>query len=78
MTYQLMASLLAGRGVRGALGAVTGKADGIFYAQILLRGGAKGGRPAERRGQPGGITGASVLVASDLLDLPASPRQPAA
>jgi bifunctional DNase/RNase len=75
MTYQLMASLLAaaGSGVRSVR--VTRKTDGIFYAQIVLRGGATvDARPSDAINLAA-ITGAPVLVASDLLDLPASPRQ---
>ena len=75
MTYQLMASLLAaaGSGVRSVR--VTGKADGIFYAQVLLRGGATvDARPSDAINLAA-ITGAPVLVAAELLDLPAGPRR---
>jgi bifunctional DNase/RNase len=71
MTYQLMASLLAaaGSGVRSVR--VTGKADGVFYAQVLLRGGATvDARPSDAINLAA-ITGAPVLVATELLDLPA-------
>jgi len=75
MTYQLMASLLAaaGSGVRSVR--VTGKADGIFYAQVLLRGGATvDARPSDAINLAA-ITGAPVLVAAELLELPTGPRQ---
>ena len=75
MTYQLMASLLAaaGSGVRSVR--VTGKAEGIFYAQVLLRGGATvDARPSDAINLAA-VTGAPVLVAAELLDLPTGPRQ---
>ena len=75
MTYQLMASLLAaaGSGVRSVR--VTGKAEGIFYAQVLLRGGATvDARPSDAINLAA-ITGAPVLVAAELLELPTGPRQ---
>ena len=75
MTYQLMASLLAaaGSGVRSVR--VTAKTDGVFYAQVLLRGGTTvDARPSDAINLAA-ITGAPVFVAADLLDLPAGPRQ---
>jgi bifunctional DNase/RNase len=77
MTYQLMASLLAaaGSGVRSVR--VTGMSDGIFYAQVVLRGGATvDARPSDAVNLAA-ITGAPVLVAAELLGVPAGPRQPA-
>jgi uncharacterized protein len=77
MTYQLMSSLLAaaGSGVRSVR--VTGMADGIFYAQVVLRGGATvDARPSDAVNLAA-ITGAPVLVAPELLGMPADPRQPA-
>jgi uncharacterized protein len=68
MTYQLMASLLA------AAVRVTRKTDGIFYAQVLLRGGAAvDARPSDAINLAAS-TGAPVFVAAELLDLPAGPR----
>jgi hypothetical protein len=77
MTYQLMASLVAaaGSGIRSVR--VTGAADGIFFAQVMLRGGATvDARPSDAINLAA-ITGAPVLVAPELLGLPAGPRQPA-
>jgi hypothetical protein len=77
MTYQLMASLLAaaGSGVRSVR--VTGLSDGIFYAQVVLRGGATvDARPSDAVNLAA-ITGAPLLVAPELLGVPAGPRQPA-
>jgi uncharacterized protein len=79
MTYQFMASLVeaAGSAVRSVK--VTRMADGIFYAQVLLRGGAVvDARPSDALNLAA-VTGAPVSVASDLLDLPTGPHpQPAA
>jgi bifunctional DNase/RNase len=78
MTYQFMASLVeaAGSAVRSVR--VTRMADGIFYAQVLLRGGAVvDARPSDAINLAA-VTGAPVTVASDLLDLPTGPHpQPA-
>jgi bifunctional DNase/RNase len=77
MTYQLMASLLAaaGSGVRSVR--VTGMSEGIFYAQVMLRGGAAvDARPSDALNLAA-ITGAPVFVASELLSVPVDPRQPA-
>jgi bifunctional DNase/RNase len=77
MTYQLMAALLtaANSGVREVR--VTGVADGIFYAQVVLTGGAAvDARPSDAVNLAA-VTGAPVSVASELLDLPTGPRQPA-
>ena len=68
MTYQLMASLVdaAGSAVRAVR--VTGqRGDGIFYAQVLLRGGAMvDARPSDALNLAA-ITGAPVSVAEELL-----------
>lgn len=77
MTYQLMASLVgaAGSAVRSV--SVTGEQDGIFFARVLLRGGASvDARPSDALNLAV-ITGAPVYVADALLGAPAEPRQPA-
>ena len=69
-----MASLIeaAGSGVSSVR--VTRIADGIFYAQVTLRGGAVvDARPSDAINLAA-VTGAPVTVASDLLDLPVNPR----
>lgn len=75
MTYQLMASLLTatGSGVRSVR--VTGRADGIFYAKVVLRGGASvDARPSDAVNLAA-VAGAPILVASDLLEVPTGPGQ---
>ena len=76
MTYQFMASLLAaaGSGVRSVR--VTGMTDGVFYAQVMLRGGATvDARPSDAINLAA-VTGAPVYVADELLGVPAgSARQ---
>jgi bifunctional DNase/RNase len=77
MTYQFMASLLAaaGSGVRSVR--VTSMAGGVFYAQVLLRGGATvDARPSDAINLAA-VTGAAVYVADDLLGVPASAARPA-
>jgi hypothetical protein len=77
MTYQFMASLLAaaGSGVRSVR--VTGATNWIFYAQVMLRGGATvDARPSDALNLAA-VTGAPVFVASELLGVPVGPRQPA-
>jgi len=77
MTYQLMASLVgaAGSAVRSV--SVTGQRDAIFYARVMLRGGATvDARPSDALNLAA-ITGAPVYVADELLGVPAGPRQPA-
>jgi bifunctional DNase/RNase len=72
-----MASLLAaaGSGVRSVR--VTGESDGIFYAQVVLRGGATvDARPSDALNLAA-VTGAPVFVAAELLAVTAAPRQPA-
>jgi bifunctional DNase/RNase len=77
MTYQFMASLLAaaGSGVRSVR--VTGMTDGVFYAQVMLRGGAMvDGRPSDAINLAA-VTGAPVYVADELLGVPAGSAPPA-
>jgi bifunctional DNase/RNase len=74
MTYQLMASLVAAAGSAVRSVRVTRVADEIFYAQVTLRGGAVvDARPSDAINLAA-VTGAPVLVASQLLDLPTDPR----
>jgi bifunctional DNase/RNase len=74
MTYQFMASLVAAAGSAVRSVRVTRVADEIFYAQVTLRGGAVvDARPSDAINLAA-ITGAPVLVASELLDLPTDPR----
>jgi uncharacterized protein len=78
MTYQFAAALLAasGSGVREVR--VTSVAEGIFYAQVVLTGGAiVDARPSDAVNLAA-ITGAPVYAATELLDLPTGPHQPAA
>ena len=73
LTYQFMASLVeaAGSAVRSVR--VTGRRDGIFYAQVMLRGGATvDARPSDAINLAA-VTGAPVLVAPELLGVPAAP-----
>jgi bifunctional DNase/RNase len=73
MTYQFTASLLAaaGSGVRSVR--VTSRLDGIFYAQVRLRGGATvDARPSDAINLAA-VTGAPVLVTSELLEVPTGP-----
>jgi hypothetical protein len=79
MTYQLMASLVAAAGSAVRSVRVTGLRDGIFYAQVMLRGGATvDARPSDALNLAA-ITGSPVYVADDLLGVPAGPqRSPAA
>jgi bifunctional DNase/RNase len=72
-----MASLLAaaGSGVRSVR--VTGMTDGIFYAQVLLRGGATvDARPSDAINLAA-ATGAPVYVSDELLAVPADAGRPA-
>jgi bifunctional DNase/RNase len=78
MTYQLMASLVgaAGSAVRSVR--VTGCHDGVFYAQVMLRGGASvDARPSDALNLAA-ITGAPVFVADALLGPGVTSGQPAA
>jgi len=77
MTYQLMASLVeaAGSAVRSVR--ITRFTDGIYYAQVMLRGGATvDARPSDALNLAA-ISGAPVYIASELLDQSAGSRQPA-
>ena len=79
MTYQLMASLVAAAGSAVRSVRVTGMTDGIFYARVMLRGGATvDARPSDALNLAA-IAGAPVYVAGALLGAPAAPapRQPA-
>src|SRR5579871_4875668 len=77
MTYQLMASLVAATGSAVRLVRVTGKRDGVFYAQVVLRGGATvDARPSDALNLAA-VTGAPVVVSAELLDLPARSHEPA-
>jgi bifunctional DNase/RNase len=68
MTYQFMASLIEAAGSEVRSVRVTRMAEGIFYAQVLLRGGAVvDARPSDAINLAA-VTGAPVSVASDLLD----------
>ena len=76
MTYQFAAALLAaaGSGVREVR--VTGFAEGIFYARVVLLSGAVvDARPSDAVNLAA-VTSAPVYVAPELLDLPTGPRQP--
>jgi uncharacterized protein len=77
MTYQLMASLVAAAGSAVRAVRVTRFRDGIYFAQVMLRGGATvDARPSDALNLAA-ITGAPVYVADELLGVPAGPRQPA-
>ncbi len=68
MTYQLMASLVGAAGSAVRAVRVTGRhGDGVFYAQVLLRGGAVvDARPSDALNLAA-VTGAPVSVAEELL-----------
>lgn len=73
MTYQFAASLLAGSGTGLREVRITRVTDGIFYAQAVLTNGAiVDARPSDAVNLAA-ITGAPVLVAAELLGLPAGP-----
>jgi uncharacterized protein len=78
MTYQLMASLVAAAGSAVRSVRVTRFLDGIYYAQVMLRGGATvDARPSDALNLAA-ITGAPVYVADELLGVTAGPhRSPA-
>jgi hypothetical protein len=77
MTYQLMASLVAAAGSTVRSVRVTGRRDGIFYAQVMLRGGATvDARPSDALNLAA-VAGAPVFVAAELLSAPASAGRPA-
>jgi uncharacterized protein len=74
MTYQFMASLVEATGSAVRSVRVTRMADQVFYAQVTLRGGAVvDARPSDAINLAA-VTGAPVLVASELLDLPVDPN----
>ena len=68
MTYQLMASLVGAAGSAVRAVRVTGRrGDGVFHAQVLLRGGAVvDARPSDALNLAA-VTGAPVSVAEELL-----------
>ena len=71
MTYQFMASLVTAAGSAVRAVRVTSERDGIFYAQVMLRGGATvDARPSDALNLAA-ITGAPVYVAPGLLSAPA-------
>jgi bifunctional DNase/RNase len=77
MTYQFMASLVAAAGSAVRSVRITRLADGIFYAQVMLRGGTLvDARPSDAINLAA-ATGAPVFVAADLLEARAEPREPA-
>ncbi len=70
-TYQFMASLVSAAESAVRRVRVTGKRDGIYYAQVMLRGGATvDARPSDALNLAA-VTGAPVVVAPELLDQPA-------
>ena len=76
MTYQFMAGLVAAAGSAVKAIRVTGLRDGIFYATVMLRGGATvDARPSDALNLAA-ITGAPVYVAPELLGLPAALGEP--
>ena len=76
MTYQFMAALVAAAGSAVKAVRVTGMRDGIFYATVMLRGGATvDARPSDALNLAA-ITGAQVYVAPELLSLPAPLGKP--
>lgn len=76
MTYQFMAALVAAAGSAVKAVRVTGLRDGVFYAAVMLRGGATvDARPSDALNLAA-ITGAQVYVAPELLGQPAVLREP--
>lgn len=72
MTYQLMAALVAAAGSAVRSVRVTGRAEGVFYAQVQLRGGALvDARPSDAVNLAA-VTHVPVYVAGELLGVPAS------
>jgi hypothetical protein len=70
MTYQFMAALVAAAGSAVRSVRITGARDGIFYAEVMLRGGViVDARPSDALNLAA-ITGVPVAVESGLLDLP--------
>lgn len=75
MTYQFTASLVAAAGSAVRSAQVTDYRDGIFYARVMLRGGAAvDARPSDAINLAA-VTGAPVFVAAELLGVPASAGQ---
>jgi bifunctional DNase/RNase len=75
MTYQFAASLVAAAGSAVRSVQVTDYRDGIFYARVMLRGGAAvDARPSDAINLAA-VTGAPVFVAAELLGVPASAGQ---
>jgi bifunctional DNase/RNase len=76
MTYQFMAALVAAAGSAVKAVRVTGRRDGVFYAAVVLRGGATvDARPSDALNLAA-ITGAQVYVAPELLSRPAVLGEP--
>ncbi len=77
MTYQFMAALVAAAGSAVRSVRITGARDDIFYAEVMLRGGATvDARPSDALNLAA-ITGVPVAVESGLLDLPSRTPGPA-
>jgi RNA polymerase sigma factor (sigma-70 family) len=75
MTYQFAASLLSSSGTGLREVRITRLTDGIFYAQAVLTNGAiVDARPSDAVNLAA-ITGAPVLVAAELFELPTGPGQ---
>ncbi|MGA2825561.1 MAG: bifunctional nuclease family protein [Streptosporangiaceae bacterium] len=75
MTYQFAASLLTGSGTGLREVRITRLTDGVFYAEAVLTNGAiVDARPSDAVNLAA-ITGAPVLVAAELLDLPTGPAR---
>ena len=75
MTYQFAASLVAAAGSAVRSAQVTDYRDGIFYARVMLRGGAAvDARPSDAINLAA-VTGAPVFVAAELLAVPAGAGQ---
>jgi bifunctional DNase/RNase len=74
LTYQFMASLVAAAGSAVRSVRVTERRGGIFYAQVMLRGGTTvDARPSDAINLAA-AAGAPVYVAAGLLGVPASAR----
>jgi hypothetical protein len=77
LTYQFMATLVTAAGSAVRLVRVTAKHDGVFYAQVVLRGGATVDARPSAALNLAAVTSAPVTVSADLLDLPALSPEPA-
>jgi bifunctional DNase/RNase len=74
MTYQFMASLVTAAGSAVRAVRVTDYRDGIYHAQVMLRGGATvDARPSDALNLAA-VTGTPVYVAPGLLGVPATAR----